>query len=60
MSTPSSSVSRKKFQHVVAAVDSLKRQMSELQGLREEVARAEALHISERRSGDYKETKQVS
>jgi hypothetical protein len=34
--------------------------MSELQGLREEVARAEALHISERRSGDYKETKQVS
>jgi hypothetical protein len=34
--------------------------MSELQGLREEVARAEALHNSELRSGDYKETKQVS
>ena len=41
MSTPSSSASHKKLQDVVAAADSLMRQMSELQALREEVAKAE-------------------
>ena len=40
MSTPSSSASHKKLQDVVAAADRLKRQMSELQALREEVAKA--------------------
>ena len=41
MSTPSSSASHKKLQDVVAAADSLKRQMSEVQALRKEVAGAE-------------------
>jgi hypothetical protein len=41
MSTPSSSASHKKLQDVVAAADSLTRQMSELHALREEVAKSE-------------------
>jgi len=60
MSKPSSSVSHKKLQDVIAAADAMKRQMSELQALREEVDRAEALHISERQQRQPEQTNRVS
>jgi len=60
MSKPSSSVSHKKLQDVVTAADGMKRQMNELQALREEVDRAEALYISERLQRQPEQTKRVS
>lgn len=60
MSKPSSSVSHKKLQDVVTAADGMKRQMNELQALREEVDRAEALYISERLQQQPEQTKRVS
>jgi hypothetical protein len=53
MSTPSSSASHKKLQDVVAAADSLMRQLSELQALREEVDRVERTNqMAKRQSAD--------
>ena len=60
MSKPSSSVSHKKLQDVVTAADGMKRQMNELQALREEVDRAEALYIYERLQRQPEQTKRVS
>lgn len=60
MSTQSSSVSEKTLQDIAAAADSLKVRMSELLALREEVDRAEALHISERPRRRPKRTKRAS
>jgi prefoldin subunit 5 len=54
MSTPSSSASHQKLQDLVAAADSLKRQMSEIQALREEVAKAERTYqMAKQRSAVY-------
>jgi hypothetical protein len=60
MSMPSSSVSQKTLQDVATAAGRLKLQMSELLALREEVDRAEAVHISERLRPRPKRTERIS